>query len=502
MLDNILLGFETALSLQNLFYSFVGVFIGNLIGVLPGIGALAAISMLLPITYGLDPAGALMMLAGLYYGTSYGGATTTILLNLPGTPTHAVVCLDGHPMAKQGRAGSALLMAMISSFTGATIGILMMMAFGPLLVELAFKFGPAEYFSLMLLGLLAASTLTTGAPLKGISMVLVGLIMGVVGTDINTGISRFTFGIPELQDGLVVVAVAMGLFGIADVLTHANQLGTGAAVSSSKIGWRAMRLEKGELKQSTPAIMRGSGIGAFFGVLPGTGGSIASFMSYAVEKRLSRTPKRFGHGAIEGVAGPESANSSAAQTAFIPTLSLGIPGDAVMALMLGAMMIHNIQPGPQLMIEHPTVFWGLIASFWLGNFMLLILNIPLVGMWVKLLSVPYRLIYPAVLFFICIGVYSANNNLFDVGIVLVIGFFGFVASRLGFEPAPLLLGFVLGPMMEENFRRALLLSRGDLTVFMTRPISAVCMTAVFAMLAFVAFKRLQRRARAAEMDPN
>lgn len=502
MLDNILLGFETALSLQNLFYSFVGVFIGNLIGVLPGIGALAAISMLLPITYGLDPAGALMMLAGLYYGTSYGGATTTILLNLPGTPTHAVVCLDGHPMAKQGRAGSALLMAMISSFTGATTGILMMMAFGPLLVELAFKFGPAEYFSLMLLGLLAASTLTTGAPLKGISMVLVGLIMGVVGTDINTGISRFTFGIPELQDGLVVVAVAMGLFGIADVLTHANQLGTGAAVSSSKIGWRAMRLEKGELKQSTPAIMRGSGIGAFFGVLPGTGGSIASFMSYAVEKRLSRTPKRFGHGAIEGVAGPESANSSAAQTAFIPTLSLGIPGDAVMALMLGAMMIHNIQPGPQLMIEHPTVFWGLIASFWLGNFMLLILNIPLVGMWVKLLSVPYRLIYPAVLFFICIGVYSANNNLFDVGIVLVIGFFGFVASRLGFEPAPLLLGFVLGPMMEENFRRALLLSRGDLTVFMTRPISAVCMTAVFAMLAFVAFKRLQRRARAAEMDPN
>ena len=333
-------------------------------------------------------------------------------------------------------------------------------------------------------------------------MVLVGLIMGVVGTDINTGISRFTFGIPELQDGLVVVAVAMGLFGIADVLKHANQLGTGTAVSSSKIGWRAMRLEKGELKQSTPAIMRGSGIGAFFGVLPGTGGSIASFMSYAVEKRLSRTPKRFGHGAIEGVAGPESANSSAAQTAFIPTLSLGIPGDAVMALMLGAMMIHNIQPGPQLMTEHPTVFWGLIASFWLGNLMLLLLNIPLVGMWVKLLSVPYRLIYPAVLFFICIGVYSANNNLFDVGIVLVIGFFGFVASRLGFEPAPLLLGFVLGPMMEENFRRALLLSRGDLTVFMTRPISAVCMTAVFAMLAFVAFKRLQRRARAAEMDPN
>lgn len=498
MVDNILLGFNTALSLNNLMYSFIGVFIGNLIGVLPGIGALAAISMLLPVTYGLDPAGALMMLAGLYYGTSYGGATTTILLNLPGTPTHAVVCLDGHPMAKQGRAGSALLIAMISSFTGATIGIMMIMAFGPMLVELSFKFGPAEYFSLMLLGLLAASTLTTGAPLKGISMVFVGLIMGVVGTDINTGVSRFTFGIPELQDGLVVVAVAMGLFGIADVLSHANQLGTGSAVSKSKIGWRAMRLEKGELKQSIPAIGRGAGIGAFFGILPGTGGSIASFMSYAIEKKTSRTPSRFGKGAIEGVAGPESANSSAAQTAFIPTLSLGIPGDAVMALMLGAMMIHNIQPGPQLMVDHPTVFWGLIASFWIGNLMLLFLNIPLVGMWVKLLSVPYRLIYPAVLFFICIGVYSANNNLFDVGIVLIIGLFGFVSSRLGFEPAPLLLGFVLGPMMEENFRRALLLSRGDMTVFLTRPISAVCMVAVFAMLALVAFKRLKQRALAQE----
>lgn len=498
MLDNILLGFSTALSLNNLMYSFIGVFIGNLIGVLPGIGALAAISMLLPVTYGLDPAGALMMLAGLYYGTSYGGATTTILLNLPGTPTHAVVCIDGHPMAKQGRAGSALLIAMISSFTGASIGIIMIMAFGPMLVELSFKFGPAEYFSLMLLGLLAASTLTTGAPLKGIAMVLVGLIMGVVGTDINTGVSRFTFGIPELQDGLVVVAVAMGLFGIADVLSHANQLGTGSAVSKSKIGWRAMRLGQGELKQSMPAIGRGAGIGAFFGILPGTGGSIASFMSYALEKKTSRDPSRFGKGAIEGVAGPESANSSAAQTAFIPTLSLGIPGDAVMALMLGAMMIHNIQPGPQLMADHPTVFWGLIASFWLGNLMLLFLNIPLVGMWVKLLSVPYRLIYPAVLFFICIGVYSANNNLFDVGIVLVIGLFGFLASRLGFEPAPLLLGFVLGPMMEENFRRALLLSRGEMTVFLTRPISAACMAVVFAMLALVVFKQLKQRALAQE----
>lgn len=495
MFENMILGFSTALSLQNFFYSFIGVFVGNLIGVLPGIGALAAISMLLPITYGLDPAGALMMLAGLYYGTSYGGATTTILLNLPGTAAHAVVCLDGHPMAKQGRAGPALLIAMLSSFIGATIGIVLMMAIGPLLVEVAFQFGPAEYFSLMLLGLLAASTLTTGSPLKGIAMVIIGLILGVIGTDVNTGIARFTFGVPELQDGIAIVAVAMGLFGVADVLANANRLGSGTMMSNKKIGWRALRFEKGEFKNSLTAIFRGAGIGSFFGVLPGTGGSIASFMSYAFEKKINKNRKQFGHGAIEGVASPESANSSGAITAFIPTLSLGIPGDAVMALMLGAMMIHNIQPGPQLMVEHPTVFWGLIASFWIGNLLLLVLNIPLIGLWVRLLSVPYRLIYPAVLLFICIGVYSANNNLFDVLIVLGMGVFGFVAARLGFEAAPLLLGFVLGPMMEENFRRALLLSRGDMTVFMTRPISAVCMIVVFSMLAFVAYRNLRVRAR-------
>lgn len=499
MIDNMILGFSTALSINNLFYSFIGVFVGNLIGVLPGIGALAAISMLLPITYGLDPAGALMMLAGLYYGTSYGGAICTILLNLPGTAAHAVVCLDGHPMAKQGRAGSALLIAMIASFIGATIGIMLMMAFGPLLVEVAFQFGPAEYFSLMLLGLLAASTLTTGSPLKGIAMVVIGLILGVIGTDVNTGIARFTFNVPELQDGLAIVAVAMGLFGITDVLANANRLGSGTVMTNQKIGWRSLRFEKGEFKSSLSAIVRGSGVGSFFGILPGTGGSIASFMSYAMEKKINKNRKQFGYGAIEGVASPEAANSSGAQTAFIPTLSLGIPGDAVMALMLGAMMIHNIQPGPQLMVEHPTVFWGLIASFWIGNLLLLVLNIPLIGIWVRMLTIPYRLIYPAVLLFICIGVYSANNNLFDVTIVLGMGVFGYVASRLGFEPAPLLLGFVLGPMMEENFRRALLLSRGDMFVFMTRPISAVCMITVFLMLAFVAYRSLRSRAKAKEV---
>lgn len=493
MLENIILGFETALSWNNLFYSFVGVFVGNLIGVIPGIGALAAISMLLPITYGLDPAGALMMLAGLYYGTSYGGATTTILLNLPGTATHAVVCLDGHPMAKQGKAGSALLIAMLASFIGATSGIILMMAFGPLLVELAFQFGPAEYFSLMLLGLLAASTLTTGSPLKGIAMVIIGLIFGVVGTDVNSGVARFTFNVPELQDGLELVAVAMGLFGISDVIRNANRMGTGTAVTSQKIGWRALRFEKGEFKRSIPAIARGTGVGSFFGVLPGTGGTIASFMSYALEKKVNKKyGKQLGYGAIEGVASPEAANSAAAQTAFIPTLSLGIPGDAVMALMLGAMMIHNIQPGPQLMVEHPTVFWGLIASFWIGNLLLLVLNIPFIGLWVRLLSIPYRLIYPAVLLFICIGVYSANNNLFDVTVVLVIGIFGYIAANLGMESAPLLLGIVLGPMVEENFRRALLLSRGDMSIFVTRPISGVCVFIAFVILGVVMYRRLNR----------
>lgn len=491
VLDNIILGFSTALTLHNLLYSFLGVFIGNLIGVLPGIGALAAISMLLPITYGLDPAGALMMLAGLYYGTTYGGAITSILLNLPGTASHAVVCLDGNPMARQGRAGPALVSAMFSSFLGATAGIILMMVFSPLLVEVAFQFGPAEYFSLMLLGLLAASTLTTGSALKGVAMVVVGLIAGVIGTDVNTGVARFTFGIPELQDGLSLVALAMGLFGVSDVLGSVNRLGVGATITDSKITMASLWRGRGELKTTAGAVSRGAGLGSFFGLLPGTGGTIASFMSYAMEKKIAKEPRRFGRGAIEGVAGPEAANSSAAQTAFIPTLTLGIPGDAVMALMLGALMIHNIQPGPQLMSEHPTVFWGLIASFWIGNLLLMVLNIPLIGIWVRLLTVPYRLIYPAVLFFICIGVYSGNNNLFDVWVVLLVGIFGFLASRLGFEPAPLLLGFVLGPMVEENFRRALLLSRGDLTVFFSRPISGTCMIITILMVLVVAYKRLR-----------
>ena len=493
VLNNLMGGFAVALSPNHLLYSFIGVFMGNLIGVLPGIGPLAAISMLLPVTYSLEPTGALMMLAGIYYGAQYGGATTSILLNLPGVASHAVTCLDGHPMAKKGKGGAALFMAMFASFIGATIGILLMMFFSPLLVDMAFKFGPAEYFAMMMLGLLAASTLAKGSPLKGIAMVMVGLVAGVIGTDVNSGVARFAFDVPELTDGIALVALAMGLFGISDILANANRIGASDTVKESKITMRSLRLEKGEMKRSWIPIFRGTGIGAFFGILPGTGSTIASFISYAVEKKVSKTPERFGHGAIEGIAGPEASNNAAAQTAFIPTMSLGIPGDAVMALMLGALMIHNIQPGPQMITEHPTIFWGLIASFWIGNLLLLILNIPLIGMWVKLLTVPYRMIYPAVLFFICVGVYSTNNNMFDVGSVLVIGIFGYITMRLGFEPAPLLLGFVLGPMVEENFRRALLLSRGDMSVFVSRPISGTFIALCAALLIAVAYARLRRK---------
>ncbi len=501
MIDNLILGITTAFSLHNLLYSLLGVFVGNLIGVLPGIGALAAISMLLPLTYTLPPAAALMMLAGIYYGTSFGGAATSILLNLPGTASHAVVCVDGNPMAKQGRAGSALFIAMFASFIGVLVGIVLMLFFSPLLTNIGFMFGPAEYFSLMALGLLAAATLATGSPIKGVASVIIGLAIGVIGTDVNSGVARFDFGIPELQDGIALVTLAMGLFGITDVLANAGKIGEGTIISKSKISGNSVRPAKGEIKQSMPAIGRGAAIGSALGILPGAGGTIASFMSYAFEKKVSKTPQRFGKGAIEGVAGPESANSSAAITAFIPTLTLGIPGDAVMALMLGAMMIQNIQPGPQMMVEHPELFWGLLISFGIGNLLLMVLNIPLIGMWVKLLSVPYRFIYPTVLFLICIGVYSTNNNIFDVTVVLVVGIFGYLLSRLKFQPAPLLLGFVLGPMVEENFRRALLLSRGDMSIFMTRPISGVCMTIIFLMIAFIFYKRVKLSASGRSEEP-
>lgn len=470
ILNGLMLGLEAALQPITLLYCFIGVFLGTLIGVLPGIGALATISLLLPITYHIPPTAAIVMLAGVYYGAQYGGSTASILLNLPGTPSSAVACLDGYPMAKQGRAGVALFMTTIASFVGSMLGILMLVLFSPSIAELGLKFGPAEYFSMMLLGLIAASTLASGSPAKGLAMVVLGLLLGTVGTDVNSGVARFDFGVPELMDGINLVALAMGMFGIAEVVSGINQ--SRETDVKEKISMRTMMPTRQDVRESIMPMLRGTGIGSFFGALPGTGASIASFMSYAVEKKVSKTPEKFGNGAIEGITAPEAANNAASQTAFVPTLSLGIPGDAVMALMLGALIIHGIQPGPLLMTQQPELFWGLIVSFGIGNIMLMVLNLPLIGLWVAILRIPYRVLFPAILVFISLGVYSVNNNTFDVIVVAVIGAMGYLLAVLRFEAAPMLLGFVLGPLMEENLRRALLLSRGDMATFIDRPISA------------------------------
>ncbi len=499
IIDNLIHGFGVAFQLDNLLWAIFGVFMGNLIGVLPGMGVLAAISILLPLTYTMTPTAALVMLAGIYYGSQYGGGITSIMLNLPGTASHAVACLDGNPLARNGKAGSALFMLMFSSFCGASVGIIAMILFSPLLVDVAFKFGPAEYFSMMMLGLLAGATLAKGSAIKGVAMVVVGLLLGVIGTDVNTGTMRFHFGIIELSDGLQIVALAMGLFGVADFLKNINQVGDGGVIANTKISMSAMRPQPGDIKQSRGALVRGTAIGAAFGILPGTGPTIASFISYATEKKVAREPQRFGRGAIEGIAGPEAATSASTQTSFIPTMSLGIPGDPVMALMLGALIIHGIQPGPQMMIEHADMFWGLIASFWVGNILLLILNLPLIGMWVRLLSVPFRYLFPAALFFVCVGVYSTNNNLFDVAMVTFFGVAGYFLIRLRFEPAPLLLGFVLGPMVEENFRRALLLSRGQLSIFVERPISLGFIVACVLLIALLVTSAVRQRTRRKEL---
>ncbi|MCU0930500.1 MAG: tripartite tricarboxylate transporter permease [Serpentinimonas sp.] len=494
--DGLLIGLQSAMQPTTLLYCFFGVFLGTLIGVLPGIGALATISLLLPITYHIPPTAAIVMLAGVYYGAQYGGSTASILLNLPGTPSSAVACLDGYPMAKKGRAGVALFMTTIASFVGSMLGIAMLVAFAPGIAELGLKFGPAEYFSMMLLGLVAASTMASGSPLKGLAMVILGLLLGTVGTDVNSGQARFDFGVPELMDGINLVALAMGVFGISEVISGINQKREGEV--KEKINMRTMTPTKDDVKRSIFPMLRGTGIGSFFGALPGTGASIASFMSYAVEKKVSKTPERFGHGAIEGVTAPEAANNAASQTAFVPTLSLGIPGDAVMALMLGALIIHGIQPGPLLMTQQPELFWGLIVSFGIGNIMLMILNLPLIGIWVAILRIPYNVLYPAILVFISLGVYSVNNNTFDVFMVAGIGVLGYAMAVFKFEAAPLLLGFVLGPLMEENLRRSLLLSRGDMMTFIERPISAGFLAFCAALLIWSAIATLRETLRARE----
>ena len=468
LLANLQLGFDVALSLQNVAYCFIGVLLGTVIGVLPGIGPVATIAMLLPATFALPPVSALIMLAGIYYGAQYGGSTTAILVNLPGESSSVVTCLDGYAMARQGRAGPALAVAALGSFFAGTVATLILVLFAPPLAELAFQFGPAEYFSLMTLGLIAAIVLARGSLLKAIAMIMLGLLLGLIGADTNTGVFRFTFGLPQLADGVEFVVVAMGLFGFAEIIANIERRAK-REVIMAKI--TSLMPTREDFRSSWKAVLRGTGIGSAMGVLPGGGAVLGAFASYTLEKKIARDPSRFGKGAIEGVAGPESANNAGAQTSFIPLLTLGIPSNAVMALMIGAMTIHGITPGPQVMTERPELFWGMIASMWIGNLLLVVLNLPLIGIWVRLLSVPYRILYPAILLFCCIGVYSINNSAFDVALALGFGFLGYLFIKFDCEPAPLLLGFVLGPMMEENLRRALLLSRGDPAVFVDRPIS-------------------------------
>jgi len=463
-------GFGVALQPSNFMWSVFGVLIGNLIGVLPGMGALTTISMLLPLTYVIAPVPAILMLAGIFYGSQYGGAIGAILLNLPSHPPHAVTCLDGYPMTKKGKGGTALGITMLCSFFAASVGILVMIFASPLLTAVAFKFGPAEIFAIMLLGLLAGSTMSRGSPLKGVAMTLFGLLCGVVGTDVNSGSLRFSFGITELSDGLELVAIAMGLFGVADFLLNVNRMKI--VVTDTKMSIADMRPSKAELKEAFWPMVRGTMVGTVFGAMPGTGPTITTFVAYALERKISKTPEKFGTGMIAGVASPEASAHSKTQVDFIPTMSLGIPGDAVMALILGALLIQGIQPGPQLITEHKDIFWGLIASFWIGNVILMILNVPMIGVWVKMLAVPYRYLFPSAMFFIAVGVFSTKNNLFEIWEVLAFGLIGMVFMVLDFSVAPIMLGFVLGPMVEENFRRALLLSRGDMMIFLQRPISA------------------------------
>jgi TctA family transporter len=469
--DNIILGLGVALSSYNLLWCFVGVFLGTLLGVIPGIGVLAAISMLFPLTFKLEPTAALIMLAGIWYGTTYGGSTAAILLNVPGSPANAITSLDGYPMTKQGRGGVALLMTTVASFFGGSVGIILLMAFSGTIASYALRFSSAEYFALMLLGLVAASNISQGSMIKGLIMVCLGVLFGIVGSDIYTGTRRYDFGIIDLADGINLIALAMGLFGVSEVISSIGKVDA-KDVDPKSVRFSAMKPTRDDVRRSWFPMIRGSAIGSFFGTLPGTGPSIAAFMAYAIEKRVAKDPDRLGKGAIEGIMAPESANNAADQTSFIPTLALGIPGSATMALMLGALMIHGIAPGPQLMTEQPSLFWGLVMSFWIGNLLLLVLNIPLIGLWVRLLMVPYQWLFPAVLMFICIGTYSVNNSAFDVLLVALFGGLGYSMRLLGFPLAPMLLGFVLGPMMEEHFRRAMLLGRGEITTFIDRPISA------------------------------
>ncbi|MFC0220015.1 tripartite tricarboxylate transporter permease [Pseudochelatococcus lubricantis] len=492
LISNLATGFETALTAQSLFYAFIGCFLGTMIGVLPGLGPVATIAMLLPITYGLDPVSALIMLSGIYYGAQYGGSTTAILINLPGESSSVVTALDGYQMARNGRAGAALSVAALGSFFAGCVGTLIIAAFAPAMTSIAFQFGPAEYFALMLLGVVCAVVLATGALLKAIGMVIIGLLLGLGGTDITSGVTRFAFGIPELSDGINFTVVAMGVFGLSEVIVNLSTPQGREGMLVNKID--RLYPTRAEVRESMPAVLRGTFLGSILGILPGGGALLSSFASYSLEKWIAKdSVPAFGRGNIRGVAGPESANNAGSQTSFIPMLTLGIPSNAVMALMIGAMMIQNIQPGPQVMSSNPQLFWGLIASMWVGNLMLVILNLPLIGIWVRLLTIPYRLLFPVILLFCVIGVYSLNNSVFDIWMLMIFGVAGYVFRKLGCECAPLLLGLILGPMMEEYLRRALIISRGDWSVFLTHPISAGLLLASAAMIVVASVPFISRK---------
>ena len=493
LINNLALGFGVAFTLQNLAYAFIGCLLGTLIGVLPGIGPLATIAMLLPATYGLPPVAALIMLAGIYYGAQYGGSTTAILVNLPGESSSVVTVIDGYQMARKGRAGPALAAAGLGSFFAGCVGTLILAAFAAPLTELALEFGPAEYFSLMIVGLIGAVVLASGSLVKALSMIVLGLLLGLVGTDVNSGVARYSFDIPELTDGISFLAIAMGVFGYGEIIQNLSHPDEKREVFTGKVSGI---LPTGEdFKRMIPAVLRGTTLGSALGILPGGGALLSAFTAYTIEKKTKLKPGEvpFGQGNIRGVAAPEAANNAGAQTSFIPLLTLGIPPNAVMALMVGAMTIHNIQPGPQVMTSNPELFWGLVASMWIGNAMLVILNLPLIGIWIKLLTVPYKWLFPAIVLFCAIGVYSTNNNSFDIWMVALFGLVGYGFIKLGCEPAPLLLGLILGPMMEEYLRRALLISRGDWSVFVTRPLSASLLVVAAVLLVIVLLPSVKKK---------
>ena len=496
LFHNLATGFSAAATLKNLGFAFLGCLLGTLIGVLPGIGPIPTIAMLLPITFGLDPLSSLVMLAGIYYGAQYGGSTTSILVNIPGEAASIVTCIDGHQMAKQGRAGAALGVAALGSFFAGTVGTVFIAGFGPPLAAIAQQFNSPDYFSLMVLGLVTAVILAHGSVLNAVGMVLVGLLLGLVGTDVNSGLTRYTFGIAEIWEGIDFVPMVIGMFGIVEIIRNLEHRELPRPHLKARM--RDLWPNGQDFREAWPAVLRGTGLGSLLGILPGGGAVLASFASYTLEKKVAKDPSRFGKGAIEGVAGPESANNAAAQTSFIPLLTLGLPSNAIMALMMGAMIIQGMQPGAAVMTSRPELFWGMVASMWIGNLMLLVINLPLIGIWVRLLSVPYRLLYPAILLFCVIGIYSTNTNAAQLAICAVFAVFGYMLLRFGCEPAPLVLGFILGPVMEENLRRSLVISRGDPIVFVERPISATLLAAtaaiVLALVVLPQFRRTRKEA--------